>query len=35
MAGMSTVGDDLEQDGTRPLVTVTEAARSTVLEVLS
>jgi Fe/S biogenesis protein NfuA len=35
MAGMSTVSDDLGQGDVRPLVTVTEAARSTVVEVLS
>src|SRR3974377_1340279 len=35
MAGMSTVGDDLEPDGIRPVVTVTEAARSPVARVLS
>jgi Fe/S biogenesis protein NfuA len=35
MAGVSTVRDDLRQDGIRPVVTVTEAAHSTVVEVLS
>jgi Fe/S biogenesis protein NfuA len=35
MAGMSTVGDDLQHDGVSSVVTVSEAARATVLEVLS
>jgi Fe/S biogenesis protein NfuA len=35
MAGMSTVGEELGHDDIRPLVTVSEAARSTVAEVLS
>ncbi len=35
MAGMSTAGDDLDHDGIRPVMTVTETARSTVLDVLS
>jgi Fe/S biogenesis protein NfuA len=35
MAGMSTAGDDLAQDGIRSVVTVSETARSTVLDVLS
>ena len=35
MAGMSPAGDDLDHDGIQPAVTVTEAARTTVLDVLS